>query len=296
MAVLPAHTQNLMSESYQGSSPNARFLAGDVPGGKTPLGRISTAMSVSWATHIAGLLLLLFVVSRLPAVNATAQADKALDIVWTAVAGPGGGGGGGGNRTPDPPRKVEAPGKEKITVPVAKPPKLEPPKENKVEQPLTIPAQPMASAVETLPGAVSAVPTAPISQGAGSGGGSGTGTGTGSGAGQGSGLGQGSGGGTGGGVYRPGNGVTPPVLIGEVKPTYTGEAMRAKIQGIVTMEAVVMPDGSVTNVHITRSLDDRFGLDQEAILTVKKWRFRPGTRLGLPVPVLVEIEMQFTLR
>ena len=42
------------------------------------------------------------------------------------------------------------------------------------------------------------------------------------------------------------------------------------------------------NVHITRSLDPTFGLDQEAIKTVKKWRFAPGTRFGQPVPVLVD--------
>jgi hypothetical protein len=29
---------------------------------------------------------------------------------------------------------------------------------------------------------------------------------------------------------------------------------------------------------------------------VKQWRFAPGTRQGIPVPVLVEIEMTFTLR
>jgi protein TonB len=72
--------------------------------------------------------------------------------------------------------------------------------------------------------------------------------------------------------------------------------MRAKIQGEVTLEAVVMPDGSVGQVHITRSLDSVFGLDQEAIRTVKQWRFAPGTRQGVPVPVLVEIAMTFTLR
>jgi protein TonB len=90
--------------------------------------------------------------------------------------------------------------------------------------------------------------------------------------------------------------VTSPTVLKEVKPNYTGEAMRARIQGTVTMEAVVMPDGSVGNVHITRSLDSAFGLDNEAIKTVKQWRFRPGTRLGQPVPVLIVIEMSFTLR
>jgi len=130
----------------------------------------------------------------------------------------------------------------------------------------------------------------------GTGGGYGTGNGTGIGPGSGSGLGPGSGGGFGGGVYQPGNGVTTPRLVHEVKPNYTGEAMRAKIQGVVTMEAVVNPDGTVGQVHITRSLDPTFGLDQEAIKTVKQWRFDPGRLRGQPVAVQVIIEMTFTLR
>jgi protein TonB len=202
---------------------------------------------------------------------------------------------------PEPPRKAEAPGREKITVPVAKPPsasKPDPPKEiPKPAEQLTIPAQTMATGVQELPGAISSLPTMPTpSQGSGIGNGAGTGAGTGIGPGRGSGLGDGEGGGTGGGYYRPGNGVISPRLLQEVKPGYTGEAMRAKIQGVVLMEAVVMPDGSIGPVTITRSLDPTFGLDQEAIRTVRKWRFAPGTRFGKPVPVLVEIEMTFTLR
>ena len=57
-----------------------------------------------------------------------------------------------------------------------------------------------------------------------------------------------------------------------------------------------MPDGSVGNVHIIKSLDTTFGLDQEAIATIKKWRFKPGMLRGQPVPVLIVIEMSFTLR
>ena len=144
---------------------------------------------------------------------------------------------------------------------------------------------------------ISNVPTPALpSQGSGSGGGAGTGQGTGAGPGSGSGLGPGFGGGTGGGAYRPGNGVVSPEVLHEEKPQYTAEAMRAKVQGIVEVEAIVMPDGSVGQVQVVRSLDDRFGLDQKAMEAVKRWRFRPGTRLGKAVAVLVNIELTFTLR
>jgi protein TonB len=72
--------------------------------------------------------------------------------------------------------------------------------------------------------------------------------------------------------------------------------MRAKVQGVVLLECVVRPDGSVGEVQVLRSLDSAFGLDQEAIRAAKQWKFAPGTRLGEPVSVLVTIELQFTLR
>ena len=100
-----------------------------------------------------------------------------------------------------------------------------------------------AAATESLPGAIEAPPGPPtLSQGSGTGGGSGTGTGTGIGPGTGSGLGPGSGGGTGGGVYQPGNGVSLPQLVREVKPAYTSDAMRAKIQGTVLLRCIVRPE------------------------------------------------------
>jgi TonB family protein len=57
-----------------------------------------------------------------------------------------------------------------------------------------------------------------------------------------------------------------------------------------------MPDGTVGRVEVTKSLDSVFGLDQEAIKAVKQWRWAPGVRQGLPVPVLVSVELTFNLR
>jgi TonB family protein len=222
------------------------------------------------------------------------------NIIWLSQPGPGGGGGGGGNRMKEPPRQAEMPGKDKITVPVSKPPKMEMQEAKKEPDPvaqLNIPAKLLASAQDSLPGAIDAPPGPPtLSQGSGSGGGAGTGTGSGIGSGSGSGLGPGSGGGTGGGVYRPGNGVTLPRVLHEERPQYTSDAMRAKVQGTVLLECVVRPDGSVGDVQVIRSLDPTFGLDQQAVSAARKWRFVPGTRLGEPVPVLITIELTFTLR
>jgi len=73
-------------------------------------------------------------------------------------------------------------------------------------------------------------------------------------------------------------------------------AMRAKIDGEVWMEAVVLETGRVGEIEVTKSLDTTYGLDDEAIKALRRWRFEPGMRDGSPVSVLVTIQMTFTLR
>ncbi len=147
-------------------------------------------------------------------------------------------------------------------------------------------------AVRTIPGGTVQIDTTAVGQGPALGAGSGRGPGNGPG------LGSGRESGAGGDAYDVGNGVTAPQLIQEVKPAYTATAMRAKVQGLVELEVVVLPDGSVDphRIRIIRSLDSAFGLDEQAVLAVKQWRFRPGTRLNEPAPVRVRVELTFTLR
>ncbi len=267
--------------------------------------RIGPSLAVAFVYHLAAIAFIVWAITNSPERSEIAAElpERINDrIVWLAEPGPGGGGGGGGNQMKEPPRKVEMPGKDRLTVPVAKPPALEIRQQAKVEpspvEQLNIPAKSLSDGLESLPGVMDAPPAAPPSPstGTGRGGGAGTGTGTGIGSGQGSGLGQGSGGGTGGGVYQLGSGVTTPVLIQQVKPQYTSDAMRARIQGTAMVSCVVRPDGSVTDAEIVRSLDRTFGLDEEALKAARQWRFRPGTLRGEPVAVRVVIEMSFTLR
>ncbi len=262
--------------------------------------RSTGAAAASLGIHAAMFGLAVYVAMNPSVVITPPQTNNDLSdqIVWLDVPGPGGGGGGGGNENPEPIKKVELKGEDKITVPVVKPPAPEPKQEKPPEDPiqnLTIPAQTLASADLAQAGAMEGIPTSE-SLGLGRGGGAGTGVGTGIGPGRGSGLGDGWGGGTGGGAYRPGNGVETPRLLREVKPQYTAQAMRAKIQGEVLLECIVQPTGEVGNIRIVRSLDSTFGLDQEAIKAARQWRFAPGTKQGQPVPVLVTIAIAFTLR
>ncbi len=241
-------------------------------------------------THIAVIGVLLLIIRLAPQVTPEIAAHLDVNMaVFLPTPGPGGGGGGGGDKKPEPPRKAQV---EQKKDPISVPAPVAPAPTPKLEEPppveINIPFKPMSAAEMTLPGVIS--PSAPTTGGAGSG------PGTGAGSGQGSGLGPGYGGGFGGGAFRPGSGVTLPQVVREVKPAYTADAMRAKVQGSVWLECIVMPDGSVGEIKVTRSLDPIFGLDQEAIKAAKNWRFRPGMRQGEPVPVIITIELTFTLR
>ena len=87
---------------------------------------------------------------------------------------------------------------------------------------------------------------------------------------------------------------TAPVLVREVKPAYTREAMRKREQGRVGLALTVRPDGTVGKVRVTRHLSSQ--LDAEAVKAARQWRFKPGTKNGKAVAVETDAEMTFTLR
>ncbi len=97
-------------------------------------------------------------------------------------------------------------------------------------------------------------------------------------------------------VYKPGNGVTLPRVITEVKPEYTGAAMQQQIHGTVWLLIVVTDTGDVGEVEVSQSLDKEYGLDDEAVKAARQWKFEPGKKDGKPVPVQVTLEMTFTLK
>ena len=97
--------------------------------------------------------------------------------------------------------------------------------------------------------------------------------------------------------YKSGDpGVVVPVLVKNVKPIYTTEAREKKIQGVIELDAVVLDDGTVGDITITKSLDKTYGLDEAAVAALKQWQFKPGKKDGKPVRVLVAVTMSFTLR
>ena len=83
-----------------------------------------------------------------------------------------------------------------------------------------------------------------------------------------------------------GGGVVSPVLIESsgVKPDYPEVALRAGLEGLVVLEAIVDERGRVGHdIKVVRRLGH--GFDEAAVAAVRQWRFRPATRNGKPVKV-----------
>ena len=256
----------------------------------------------SGAAHVILGLLAVAVARNQPAmaVGVAGQVRPPAQMVWVPAdaAAAGGGGQGGGNQRPQPPRRAEAPGRDPLTVrpapPVEATPTPAPPRE--AESTVALSAEPMAAGLAPLVGVIDSAGAAdPDSTGAGTGPGTDGRDGPGSGPGQGAGAGGGNGGEMGD-VGPPGNGVSWPRLVRDVRPAYTAEAMRARISGSVGLSCIVDRDGSVRDCRLTRSLDRHHGLDEAAMRAARQWRFLPARRLDEPVPVRVTIDMDFSLR
>ena len=95
-------------------------------------------------------------------------------------------------------------------------------------------------------------------------------------------------------VYTPGDGVSLPTVVKQVRAGYTEKAMNARVEGNVALDAVVLTDGKVGDVTVIESLDE--GLDQQAIESLKQWEFKPGLKDGEPVAVRVRIIISFALK
>lgn len=84
----------------------------------------------------------------------------------------------------------------------------------------------------------------------------------------------------------PGQG---PGLIKKVEPRYPPIAQAARLEGTVVIDAIILKDGSVSDVKVLKSSNPMF--EQACIEAVKQWRFTPGSQ-----DVILTVTVNFTLR
>ena len=95
-------------------------------------------------------------------------------------------------------------------------------------------------------------------------------------------------------VLKVGGDVKEPVVVTRVAPVYPEEARKNRVQGRVILEAVVDEKGTVAKVRSLESPDPT--LSDAALEAVKKWTYKPATKKGKAVKVLMTVTVTFRLQ
>ncbi len=82
-----------------------------------------------------------------------------------------------------------------------------------------------------------------------------------------------------------------PEPINKVDPGYPLELMRQNVKGTVTLYAVIHSDGTVGDVRVLNSPDDR--LDEFARAALTRWHFRPAMKNGVPIALEAVVNIPF---
>lgn len=88
-----------------------------------------------------------------------------------------------------------------------------------------------------------------------------------------------------------GGDLTAPIAMLKVDPAYPAEAIRERVEGTVTLYAVIHKDGSVGDVRVLHGVDER--LDHNALIALGRWQFRPATRNGSAVELEAVVQIPF---
>jgi TonB family protein len=88
-------------------------------------------------------------------------------------------------------------------------------------------------------------------------------------------------------------GVTPPSLLSSVEPEYPEYARKKKIEGICLIALIIDAKGNPQNIRLINGLDP--GLDANALEAVKRYKFKPATRNGMPMAVQITVTVQYRL-
>jgi TonB family protein len=70
--------------------------------------------------------------------------------------------------------------------------------------------------------------------------------------------------------------------------------LRNRIEGEVLMEAIVREDGTIGEIRVMKSVHP--DLDAAALGAARQWLFRPATRSGQPIPVVVTLSLSFRIK
>jgi TonB family protein len=93
---------------------------------------------------------------------------------------------------------------------------------------------------------------------------------------------------------RLGGNVQPAKLVKMVRPAYPEDLKSKGVAGLVTLEAVLLKDGTLGNIRSIGAVDP--GLAGAAVETVRQWRYQPALLNGEPVEIAATIQLEYELK
>jgi periplasmic protein TonB len=94
-------------------------------------------------------------------------------------------------------------------------------------------------------------------------------------------------------LVKVGGVIREPKKLVHVAPIYPEIARLSRVEGKVTMEAILDATGRVESLRV---LSAEPLLQEAAVRAVRQWRYTPTTLNGVPVPVLMTITVVFSLQ
>jgi protein TonB len=94
-------------------------------------------------------------------------------------------------------------------------------------------------------------------------------------------------------IHRVGGVIRPPEKIQHVNPVYPVLARSTRTEGLVILEAIIAPDGTIRDL---RTLRAHPLLEAAAVDAVRQWRYRPTLLNGVPVAVVMTVTVTFQLQ
>lgn len=95
------------------------------------------------------------------------------------------------------------------------------------------------------------------------------------------------------GIFTIGTDATPPECERCPDPGYSEAARSNKVEGAVLLRCVITETGRAGGIQVVGSLG--YGLDEQAIMAVSRWRFKPAMLRGKPIRIVMTVEMWFRL-
>jgi protein TonB len=94
-------------------------------------------------------------------------------------------------------------------------------------------------------------------------------------------------------AVRVGGDIRAPRKLVDVNPVYPDLAVKARVEGVVIIEATLEANGRVANATVLRGHPL---LDEAALDAVRKWVYTPTLLGGIPTPIVMTVTVRFRLQ